>query len=94
MKRANRGKSARRVQRGDYGPVLIVAGKFKGRVGYYDDDDGLYAFVHMGKPFESHLARARLTSLRKIPVTPLDLARWTREHPDLAEILDIRSKRT
>src|SRR5215467_5655958 len=27
------------VEQGDYGPVLILRGRYQGKVGYYDDDD-------------------------------------------------------
>jgi hypothetical protein len=39
------------VEQGDYGPVLILRGRHKGTVGYYDDDDD-GAIVYLGAPFE------------------------------------------
>ncbi len=32
----------------DYGPVKIIKGKYKGRIGCYDDDEGQYAYVYWG----------------------------------------------
>lgn len=31
---------------GEYGPVLVTKGQFKGEVGYYDDDDNGRAIVY------------------------------------------------
>jgi hypothetical protein len=33
--------SAPWVRSGEYGPVVVCEGKYKGQVGYYDDDDGI-----------------------------------------------------
>jgi hypothetical protein len=35
-----------RIRRGDYGLVQVVEGQYAGRVGYYDGDEGPFAFVH------------------------------------------------
>lgn len=32
----------------DYGPVIVTKGKYKGKVGYYDDDEGWRAMVYFG----------------------------------------------
>lgn len=38
-----------------YGPVIVTAGKHKGRIGYYDDNDGKKAIVYWGGfPFSSN----------------------------------------
>jgi len=38
------------VEQGDYGPVLILRGRYQGKVGYYDDDDD-------GEVLSNHRAR-------------------------------------
>jgi hypothetical protein len=38
----------------DYGPVLITRGKYKGRIGYYDDDDLSKGVVYFGDYFVAH----------------------------------------
>jgi hypothetical protein len=42
------------LQLGEYGPVVVCEGKYKGRVGYYDDDadeDINFAIVYFDTPF-------------------------------------------
>ena len=31
-----------------WGPVIVTKGKYKGRIGCYDDDEGSYAYVYWG----------------------------------------------
>ena len=61
-------------------------GKYKGRVGYYDDDaDNInFAVVYFGTPFESKYVLIRRSWLKRTAVTPLALEKWKREHPELA----------
>jgi len=84
---------AERVRKGEYGPVLVVKGKHKGRVGYYDDDDDSgCAFVFfddavkdIGVCGESLLIpmpdQINRRWLHHTAVTPLFLERWKREYP-------------
>jgi hypothetical protein len=44
-----------RPKQDDYGPVKVIKGKQKGKVGYYDDDEGGYAIVYFGEPFNSRI---------------------------------------
>jgi hypothetical protein len=76
----------RRLQAGEYGPVIVREGKYKGRVGYYDDDaDNInFAVVYFGTPFESKYVLIRRSWLKRTAVTPLALEKWKREHPELA----------
>jgi hypothetical protein len=40
------------IDEGDFGPVKVIAGRHKGKVGYYDDDDTeRSAIVYFGVPF-------------------------------------------
>lgn len=32
----------------DYGPVIVTKGKYKGRIGCYDDDEDQYVYVYWG----------------------------------------------
>ena len=32
----------------DYGPVIVTKGKYKGRIGCYDDDEDHYVYVYWG----------------------------------------------
>jgi hypothetical protein len=65
------------VKRGDYGPVQIVAGRYKGRRGLYDDDDsgsGPGAVVVLCETYEefaglsgnAQIITCRRSSLRSI----------------------------
>jgi len=43
---------------GGYGPVLVLKGEHKDKIGYYDDEDDEpgYAIVYLGEPFVSDYA--------------------------------------
>lgn len=49
-----------------YGPVKIIEGRHKGRIGIFDDVDGKYAYVYFGNMTQS------LDSWDKIPIRYLD----------------------
>jgi hypothetical protein len=38
-----------------YGPVRIIRGKYKNRIGYYDDDHGAKAIVYLGQWFDGYV---------------------------------------
>lgn len=58
----------------NYGPVLITGGPHKGRIGAFDNQEGIRAFVYFGHPLFAlgyHLISARHLS----PVSTVDLMR-------------------
>jgi hypothetical protein len=80
------------LQLGEYGPVVVCEGKYKGRVGYYDDDadDNInFAIVYFDTPFESKYVLIRRSQLARTAVTPLALEKWKREHPELAKFVGV-----
>lgn len=80
-----------RLPAGEYGPVIVREGKYKGRVGYYDDDadNNNFAVVYFGTPFGSKCVLIRRSWLKRTAVTPLALEKWKREHPELAQYLGV-----
>ena len=85
------GKDKEPVSQGGYGPVVIIAGKHQGRVGYYDNDEGRKAVVYFGEPFNSDFVLIPLRHLRKTDVTPLELERFKRKHPELAKYVGVKT---
>jgi len=77
------------VARTDYGPVLILRGKYQGTVGYYDDDESGRAVVYLGEPFVSDPVLLRRSDLEKITAKSAQLEKWKREHPWLAKQLGV-----
>jgi len=83
------------VERGDYGPVTILKGPHKGKLGYYDDDDlgserrPGKAIVYLGEPFESDYIVIRHADLEKVTAKNIDLERWKRKYPWLARQLGL-----
>jgi hypothetical protein len=87
------GKDAEPVSQGGYGPVVIIAGKHQGRVGYYDNDEGRKAVVYFGEPFKSDFVLIPLRHLRKTDVTPLELERFKRKYPEVARFAGVKTGR-
>jgi hypothetical protein len=59
------------AEQGDYGPVRILAGPHKDRLGYYDDDLGSdrrpgKAIVYLGEPFVSDYILVQLADLESL----------------------------
>ena len=75
---------AARVQSGEYDSVVqIVKGKFKGRVGYYDNDESddkrrCLAVIYFGEPFVTGYVLVRLSYLRQ--ATPDQDQRWRKKN--------------
>jgi hypothetical protein len=74
------------VTPGDYGPVRVLDGEHRGKVGYYDDDDGREAIVYFGEPFLSDYVLIPRAVLEKVAVTSLELERWKRKYPLAGEL--------
>jgi hypothetical protein len=77
------------VTPGDYGPVRVLDGEHRGKVGYYDDDDGPDAIVYFGEPFLSDYVLIPRDALEKVPANSLELERWKRKYPWLANQLGL-----
>jgi hypothetical protein len=77
------------VKAGECGPVRILAGEYRGQLGYHDDDDGGGAVVYLAAPLEGPYTLIARRALAKVSVTPLRLERWKRTHPWLVERLGI-----
>ena len=79
------------VEVGNYGPVLVLKGEHKDKIGYYDDEDDEpgYAIVYLGEPFVSDYAVIPHAHLEKVDVTSIHLEKWKRAYPWLAKQLGI-----
>jgi hypothetical protein len=76
---------------GEYGPVLVLKGEHKGKVGYYDDEDDEpgRAIVYLGEPFVSDYVVIPHADLEKVDAKSIHLERWKRTYPWLARQLGI-----
>jgi hypothetical protein len=70
-----------------YGAVLFIEGKLKGKLGYYDDNEGEQAIVYLGKPFQSEQVIVSFNEIRNI--TSLEHEKFKKENSDFCDILDI-----
>ncbi len=70
-----------------YGAVAVVDGEHSGKIGYYDDDEGSFAIVYFGKPFQSEYYLVPREKLRN--VTSLEHERFKRENPELCDVMRI-----
>ena len=72
-----------------YGAVKILKGRYKGRIGYYDneDDDGERAIVYLGEPFNSPYFIIAHKYLKN--VTDINHEKWKKENLALVNELGI-----
>jgi hypothetical protein len=68
--------------------VRVVKGKYAGRIGYYDDDEGDRAVVYFGEPISSGYVLIERDYL--VNVTSLKHERWKRAHPEFCRQMGIR----
>jgi hypothetical protein len=82
------------VRKGNYGPVLVLRGRHKGKVAYYDDDDNTRpgntsgrdeAVVYVGEPFASDPIYVKYRDLARVDVKSVQLERWERQYPRLVK---------
>lgn len=71
------------VEYGDYGPALVIKGRFKGSVVYYDDDEGNFAIIYVDTPFATPYYRVRHSSLVTTDSKFLPLERLKKDYPEL-----------
>lgn len=55
--------TGRAPEYGEYGNVLVVKGAHKGKIGYYDNDEGKLCIVYFGVPFLEGYYELRRSSL-------------------------------
>ncbi len=86
------------VRKGNYGPVLVLRGRHKGKVAYYDDDDNTRpgnargrdeAVVYFGEPFVSDPVFFKYRDLGKVGASSLALERWKRRYPWLVKYVGV-----
>lgn len=77
------------IEKGRYGPVLCLRGRHRGRVGYYDNDEGNGAIVYFGVPFEDEYVIVPYSWLEPTDTVPLGLARWIARDPGLADLMGV-----
>jgi hypothetical protein len=65
------------AEEGDYGVVAITGGKYKGKLGYYDNEEGRQVVIYLGVPFASPYVMIYRKHMRA-PTTE-ELARWNTE---------------
>lgn len=77
------------IVRGEWGPVRVLSGRYKGQVGYYDDDEGRHCVVYLGVPFARPAVLFKPSQLEPLAAKSLELERWKRTFPELAAHLGI-----
>lgn len=78
-----------RVPRGRWGPIKVVAGPFKNRVGYLDDEDPDGIVVYLGEPLTGDYVILQRKNVRIAPHAAAQ--RWLKRHlPKYAEPLKRR----
>lgn len=55
------------MQELSYGAVMILKGRYKGKVGYYDDEEGDKAIVYLGMPCLSSYVEVKLENIVNVP---------------------------
>lgn len=73
----------------EYGAVLVIAGKHRGKLGYYDDDDddAGVGCVYFGVPFKEPWEEVPLRYLVGVDVELIGLERLRREAPHVYEVM-------
>jgi hypothetical protein len=69
------------IEPGQYGVVRIIAGPYKGQLGYYDDEDGKRAVVYLsGLPTLEGSANVLIRFASLGPATEEEERRWTEDN--------------
>lgn len=79
----------------DYGPVKVMQGPYKDRIGYYDDDDDwpIKAVVYFEAPLKSNYVLIPHRFLTEATFTPLQLQKLELKDPAFVKAFDIRTRR-
>jgi len=64
----------------NYGSVRITRGKYKGKIGYYDDQEGAWALVYIGNPFSDNLQLLHFNQIEPI-ISPKEHREWIEKNP-------------
>jgi hypothetical protein len=78
---------------GNYGLVRITAGRHKGKIGYYDNEDErgkAIVYLEGSQLLSADYVSIAFRSLERIEITSLNTERFKREHPGLAKAAGIR----
>jgi hypothetical protein len=72
----------------NYGAVLVTKGKYKGKIGYYDDDQSdTKGIVYFGEPFVSDYVLIKLEYLENITSLPHEI--FKKNNKELCEVMGI-----
>lgn len=72
----------------NYGAVLVIKGKHKNKIGYYDDDySDTKGIVYFGEPFVSDYALINLEYLQNIIYVPHEI--FKKNNKELCEKMGI-----
>ncbi len=78
---------------GAYGPVEVIRGRFRGQVGYYDDDDERgQCVVYFAEPLSGPYELIDRRHLRPTAAAHLPTERWVRQYPDAARRLGVERR--
>lgn len=72
----------------NYGAVLVTKGKYKGKIGYYDDDySDTKGIVYFGEPFFSDYVLIKLGYLENVTYIPHEI--YKKKNKELCEKMGI-----
>jgi hypothetical protein len=75
----------------DWGNVLILKGKYKGSIGYYDDiGENDKAIVYLGEPLRSKYVLLHHSSIEKTSLPYIPAKIFIKNNEYLAKILGVR----
>ena len=77
------------IEEGNFGYVEVIAGKHKGKIGYYDDDELRYCIVYFDTPFKSAYFRLKPSSLVKTDTPHLPTERLFKDMPEFCSNVGI-----
>jgi hypothetical protein len=79
----------------EYGAVIVIGGKHRGKLGYYDDDDEAegVACVYFGVPFKDRWEEVPLRYILGVDVELMGLERLRRDAPHVYEVMRLPRER-
>lgn len=78
----------------DFGPVVVIGGRHRGKLGYFDDEEpsGELAVVYFGEPFVEDYELVQRRHLVSVDITLMSLERYRRDAPDLYAVMGLPSR--
>ena len=74
----------------EYGPVYIAKGEFKGKIGYYDCEEGGKAIVYLGAPFVSPGYFLPFRDLEPLGnVSSVEIEKFRRDNAELCRMMGV-----